>query len=210
VGVHAVSEHEESISSQDFRRLCSLIYEESGIHLNSDKKTMLELRIKRRVRSLHLNSYVEYCEYLFGAQGQKDEIVHLLDVVSTNKTDFFREPDHFEFLSQKALPDLMARNPDGRPLLIWSAGCSTGEEPYTLAIVLTEWAIANRGFRFSVLATDISNTVLARPRAVCLPPKFCVRCRQSCGESISCAAAILTPNSCGWFPSCGNTWRSAA
>jgi len=54
VGVHAVSEHEESISSQDFRRLCSLIYEESGIHLNSDKKTMLELRIKRRVRSLHL------------------------------------------------------------------------------------------------------------------------------------------------------------
>ncbi len=162
MGVHAVSEHEESISSQDFRRLCSLIYEESGIHLNSDKKTMLELRIKRRVRSLHLNSYVEYCEYLFGAQGQKDEIVHLLDVVSTNKTDFFREPDHFEFLSQKALPDLMARNPDGRPLLIWSAGCSTGEEPYTLAIVLTEWAIANPGFRFSVLATDISNTVLAK------------------------------------------------
>ncbi len=158
----AVNDHEESISSADFHRLCSLIYEQSGINLNPDKKTMLELRIKRRLRSLNLNSFVEYCEYLFGPEGQKDEIVHLLDVVSTNKTDFFREPDHFDFLSQKALPDLMARNSNGRPLLIWSAGCSTGEEPYTLAIVLTEWASANPGFRFSVLATDISNTVLAK------------------------------------------------
>ncbi|MFZ0421218.1 MAG: protein-glutamate O-methyltransferase [Candidatus Sulfotelmatobacter sp.] len=162
MAVHAVNDHSESISDRDFRRLCSLIYQQSGINLNADKKTMLELRIKRRVRSLHLNSYLEYCEYLFGPEGQKDEIVHLLDVVSTNKTDFFREPDHFDFLAQKALPDLMSRNRGGRPLLIWSAGCSTGEEPYTLAIVLTEWANANLGFRFSVLATDISNLVLAK------------------------------------------------
>jgi chemotaxis protein methyltransferase CheR len=159
---HAIKDHDENISDKDFRRLCGLIYQQSGINLNADKKTMLELRIKRRVRALHLNSYVEYCEYLFGPEGQKDEIVHLLDVVSTNKTDFFREPDHFDFLSQKALPDLMSRNPSRRPLLIWSAGCSTGEEPYTLAIVLTEWARANPGFCFRVLATDISNTVLAK------------------------------------------------
>ena len=126
-----MTEREESISSADFRRLCSLIYEQSGINLNADKKTMLELRIKRRVRSLNLQSFAEYCQYLFGPQGQKDEIAHLLDVVSTNKTDFFREPDHFDFLAQKAVPDLIERNPSGRPILIWSAGCSTGEEPYT-------------------------------------------------------------------------------
>jgi chemotaxis protein methyltransferase CheR len=160
--IHAMSERDESISNRDFGRLRSLIYEQSGISLSPDKKTMLELRVKRRLRSLHLDSFAEYCEYLFGPHGQKEEIVHLLDVVSTNKTDFFREPEHFEFLVRKAIPELMARNESGRPLLIWSAGCSTGEEPYTLAIVLKECGPANPGFRFRVLATDISTTVLAK------------------------------------------------
>jgi len=162
VVVPVVSEHEESISNADFGRLRSLIYEQSGISLNVEKKTMLELRIKRRVLALNLNSFVEYCEYLFGPRGQKQEIVHLIDVVSTNKTDFFREPDHFEYLVQKAVPELMSRNESGRPLLVWSAGCSTGEEPYTLAMVLHEHALARPGFRFQVLATDISTTVLAK------------------------------------------------
>jgi chemotaxis protein methyltransferase CheR len=159
-----MSARDESISNADFGRLRSLIYEQSGINLNADKKTMLELRIKRRLRSLDLDSFAQYCEYLFGPHGQKEEIVHLLDVVSTNKTDFFREPEHFEFLVQKAIPDLMARNESGRPLLIWSAGCSTGEEPYTLAIVLTECRQAHPDLRFSILATDISNTVLAKAK----------------------------------------------
>jgi chemotaxis protein methyltransferase CheR len=157
-----MSARDESISNADFGRLRSLIYEQSGINLNAEKKTMLELRIKRRLRSLDLNSFAQYCEYLFGPHGQKEEIVHLLDVVSTNKTDFFREPEHFEFLVQKAIPELMARNQSGRPLLVWSAGCSTGEEPYTLAMVLNECALAQPGFRFRVLATDISTTVLAK------------------------------------------------
>jgi chemotaxis protein methyltransferase CheR len=157
-----MNSHDESISNADFARLKNLIYAQSGINLNADKKTMLELRIKRRLRSLHLNSSAEYCDYLFGPQGQKEEIASLLDVVSTNKTDFFREPDHFEFLAQKALPDLMARNDSGRPLLVWSAGCSSGEEPYTLAIVMSEYALSHPGFRFHILATDLSHTVLAK------------------------------------------------
>ena len=78
---------------------------------------MLELRIKRRLRSLNLNSYAQYCDYLFARHGQKEEIVHLIDVVTTNKTDFFREPGHFEFLVQKALPDLVARNESGTALV---------------------------------------------------------------------------------------------
>ena len=113
------------ISNADFGRLRRLIYEQSGINLSADKKTMLELRIKRRLRSLNLNSYTQYCEYLFAHHGQKEEIIHLIDVVTTNKTDFFREAGHFELLVQRAIPDVMASDESGRPLLVWSAACST-------------------------------------------------------------------------------------
>ena len=87
--------------------------------------------------------------------------VNLIDAVSTNKTDFFREPKHFDYLTQRALPEMMSRS-GGQPLLFWSAGCSSGEEPYTLAIVLNEYAEAHPGFRFRILATDISTRVLGR------------------------------------------------
>lgn len=154
--------HDETISKSDYSRLCRLIYEQSGINLNAEKKTMLELRIKRRLKVLQLDSFRVYCDYLFTPQGQREEIVHLLDVVSTNKTDFFREPEHFDYLLQKAIPDLIARNDSGHSLLIWSAGCSTGEEPYTLAMILHHCSQSNSSLRFKVLATDISTAVLAK------------------------------------------------
>ena len=153
--------HDETISARDYKRVCELVYREAGISLGSGKQTMLEARIKRRLKVHNLTSYSEYCDYLFGHKGLKDEIPHLIDVVTTNKTDFFRESKHFDFLTAKALPDLQSRNRLGRPLLVWSAGCSTGEEPYTLAMVLSEFAEAHSGFRFRILATDISTTVLA-------------------------------------------------
>jgi chemotaxis protein methyltransferase CheR len=159
---HAISEREEIMDKADYGRLVRLIYEQSGINFGPEKKTMVELRIKRRLRSLKLDSFANYVAYLFGPHGHKEELVHLLDVVSTNKTDFFREPDHFDFLIEKALPELMSRNESGRPLLIWSAGCSTGEEPYTLAMVMSEYGATHTGFRFSVLATDLSTAVLAK------------------------------------------------
>jgi chemotaxis protein methyltransferase CheR len=160
-----MSAHDESISGRDYARLCKLIYAEAGINLGSEKKTMLEGRIKRRLKALSLHSYNEYCDFLFGHEGLrdgvKDEIVHLIDVVTTNKTDFFRESGHFDFLVEKALPELASRMA-GRQFTIWSAGCSSGEEPYTMAIVLSEYALAHPGFRFRILATDISNIVLAK------------------------------------------------
>lgn len=159
-----MSSHEEMLSNADFGRLRRLIYMQAGIDLSASKKTMLELRIKRRLRTLSLNSYSQYCEYLFAHHGQKEEIIHLIDVVTTNKTDFFREAGHFEILVQKAVPEAWARNASGRQLLIWSAACSTGEEPYTLAMVLNDYALAHPGFRFRVLATDISTTVLAKAK----------------------------------------------
>jgi chemotaxis protein methyltransferase CheR len=156
--------HEEALSNKDFARLRSFIYAESGINLNEEKKTMLELRIKRRLRALDLTSFSEYCDLLFDQKHQKAEIVHFFDVVTTNKTDFFREPDHFEYLVQKALPEIIARKGAERQVVVWSAGCSTGEEPYTLAMVMNEFAQLHAGFHFRVLATDISATVLEKAR----------------------------------------------
>jgi chemotaxis protein methyltransferase CheR len=153
--------HDESISSRDYARLCQLIYDQAGIHLGAERKTMLEVRIKRRLKILNLHSYSEYCDYLFGHAGLKDELIHLIDVVTTNKTDFFRESAHFDFLVEKALPELAERI-SGRQFTIWSAGCSTGEEPYTMGIVLSEYALTHPGFRFRILASDISNLVLEK------------------------------------------------
>ncbi len=157
-----MSVHDEKMSTRDYTRLSNLIYEQAGIRLGPEKKTMLEARIKRRLKALNLDSYDRYCNQLFGPRGLKEELVPLIDVVTTNKTDFFREPGHFGFLVDKALPELTAGEGGGRPLLVWSAGCSTGEEPYTLAIVLSEYALAHPGFRFRILATDISTHVLAK------------------------------------------------
>jgi chemotaxis protein methyltransferase CheR len=156
-----MSNHEDQLSSRDFARLTTFIYSEAGICLGIEKKTMLEGRLKRRLRELEIDSFKHYCEYLFGPAGLKEEKVPFIDVVTTNKTDFFREPKHFDYLTQHALSD-MAKRADGQPVVIWSAGCSSGEEPYTLAMVLSEYAEAHPGFRFRIQATDISTVVLAR------------------------------------------------
>jgi chemotaxis protein methyltransferase CheR len=157
-----MSARDEAISDRDYTRLCDLIYNRAGIHLGSGKKTMLEVRIKRRLKDLSLASYGRYCDYLFSAQGLKQELTSLIDVVTTNKTDFFREPQHFDFLSNRALPELATAERAGHPLLLWSAGCSTGEEPYTLAMLLSEYGLAHPGFEFRILATDISTAVLSK------------------------------------------------
>jgi chemotaxis protein methyltransferase CheR len=159
-----MSANDENMSARDYKRLCELIYAQAGIHLGSEKKVMLEVRVRRRLKALNLASFGVYCDSLFERNGLKDELVHLIDVVTTNKTDFYREPKHFDFLVNDALPDLTERA-GGRPILIWSAGCSTGEEPYTMAIVLSEYAQTHPGFRFRILATDISTTVLAKAEA---------------------------------------------
>jgi chemotaxis protein methyltransferase CheR len=142
--------------------LRALVYRESGINLGSDKKTMVEIRIKRRLRDLGISSFGQYCDHVFAPEGRDSELVNLIDVITTNKTDFFREAAHFDYLVAKALPDLAVRKGSNRKSLVWSAGCSTGEEPYTLAFVLSEYAQEYIGFRFNVLATDICTAVLAK------------------------------------------------
>ena len=128
------------------------------------KKTMLQGRLMKRLRNLKLRSFEDYCEYVFSPQGKSHELVHMLDVVTTNKTDFFREPKHFETLSDSVLPGLQRSHGAGirRPLSVWSAGCSTGAEPYTLAMVLAEFAEKRPGYEYRIFATDISTRVLTK------------------------------------------------
>ncbi len=151
-----------AMSDRDFRRFRDLIYEECGINLVPAKKTMLASRLRKRLRTLSMDSFGEYYEYVTSGKGRTDERVHMLDAVSTNKTDFFRESKHFDFLMKEALP-CMVRSGNWRPgksLNVWSAGCSSGEEPYTIAMVLSDFASKNRTGDFSVLASDISTRVL--------------------------------------------------
>jgi chemotaxis protein methyltransferase CheR len=143
-----------------FERFSEFIKTELGIKMPASKKTLLEARLQKRLRELCIDSHEEYCDYLFSPQGMEEELVKLVDVVTTNTTDFFREPKHFTLLHDLVLPTLFARRGAGRKVNIWSAGCSSGEEPYTLAMVLSEFARLNSGFSFSILATDISTQVL--------------------------------------------------
>lgn len=152
------------LSTAEFGRLAAFIEEQCGIRMPPAKRIMVESRLRRRLRVLGLPSFAAYLAFLFNSAEGPAEQVHLVDAVSTNKTDFFREPEHFEVLVRTALPELArARGAGiGRPLAVWSAGCSTGEEPYTLAMVLSEVAAGLPGFRFFILATDISTAVLAK------------------------------------------------
>jgi chemotaxis protein methyltransferase CheR len=147
------------LSEKDFVRLSTFIHSEYGIKIPPFKKTMLETRLQKRLRARGIKSFKDYCEYVFSPDGMKDEVVYMIDVVTTNKTDFFREPEHFRFMVESVLPELIRGE---RQLSIWSAGCATGEEPYTIAMVVSEFLDRETrgGFEFVIYGTDISTRVL--------------------------------------------------
>ena len=155
-----------AMSNREFARFAEFIYDQCGIKMPPAKKTMLEARLQKRLRVMGMHSFQDYADYVFSREGAGLELVHLIDVVTTNKTDFFREPAHFDYLVSTALHDLAQSRGVGfrKALSIWSAGCSSGEEPYTLAMVLSEFAAQNHGFSYSILATDICTTVLDKAR----------------------------------------------
>ena len=155
-----------SMNMREFERFSALIYDEAGIKMPPAKKTMLEARLQKRIKVLGMYSFQEYADFIFSPAGRDQEMIHLIDVVTTNTTDFFREPFHFDFLVREVLPELRRTRGVGetpnQPFRIWSAGCSTGEEPYTMAMVLAEYAAANPGFRFNILASDICTQVIQK------------------------------------------------
>lgn len=150
------------MTSDDFDRLSKFIFQQSGIKMPPVKKVMLQSRLQKRLRELKITSFKEYADFVFSEEGQKNEIIHMLDVVSTNKTDFYREPVHFDFLTQTILPEFIETNNFNKNFKVWSAGCSSGEEPYTITIALNEFKNNYPNFNYSILGTDISSQILQK------------------------------------------------
>jgi chemotaxis protein methyltransferase CheR len=153
---------DERLSDKNFQTLSRYIYDYSGIKMPITKITMLEGRLRRRLRATGIGSLNEYCEYLFKRNGLATESTYLIDAVTTNKTDFFREPKHFEYVERLALPELLSNG--HTRLRIWSSACSTGAEPYTIAMVMEEFLASNREIDYRIYATDLSTEVLQTAR----------------------------------------------
>ncbi|AVT78996.1 methyltransferase domain-containing protein [Rhodopseudomonas palustris] len=178
--VHA----KRQLSDRQFRSLAELIEDQVGIKMPNAKRLMLEGRLHKRVRALNYSGVSEYVDNLFDKSVLDDELTHLIDVVTTNKTDFFREPQHFDFLRTVAVPDLLKLpNRKSNDLKVWSAACSTGMEAYTTAMVLDDMVRAGSRFQFRILGTDISTAVLRVATAAIynrevtapVPPQFVER-----------------------------------
>ncbi len=159
---------ERVLNESDFDYLRQLIFERTGIVLGESKRELVRGRVSRRVRALGLPDFTSYCAFL--RAHEESEVGQLINAVTTNVTAFMREPHHFEILAQKVLPAAAERNRRSRRLRIWSAGCSTGEEPWSIAMVLTEAGIFH-GWDLRILATDIDHSALATAEAGEYPAK---------------------------------------
>ncbi len=147
------------LSDRNFERLSEFVHDYCGIRITSKKRTMVDGRLRRRMRALEMDDINDYCAFLFeGDADAEEEVVNFIDAITTNKTDFFREPAHFVFLQSQILP-LLAET-GRRRIKIWSAASSTGAEAYTIAMILDDFCLRNRGMDYSILATDISTEVL--------------------------------------------------
>jgi len=147
----------------DFRFIRDLVEERTGIVLSENKRDLVYGRLSRRLRELGLSRFGEYCDLL--VQGQDDEMVQFVNAITTNLTSFFRENHHFEFLGKTLLPSLLQQKIEAnlpRRLRIWSAGCSTGEEPYSIAMVLKEVLGSDDSWDARILATDLDTKVLEK------------------------------------------------
>ena len=157
------------LKNSDFEKISKLIYEQCGINLHEGKRELVKARLGKRLRAGNYNSFSDYCHYVTTAEGT-DELIAMIDSISTNLTSFFREESHFVRLKLIILSILEKNNPHGFKgrFKMWSAGCSTGEEPYTLAITVKETA-GQKPFEATILATDISTKVLRIAQAGIYP-----------------------------------------
>jgi chemotaxis protein methyltransferase CheR len=146
------------LTDRDLQAIVRLVYEKSGITLHEGKRALITARLQKRLRETGARSFAEYLSVV-----ERDptggELVVLLDSIATNHTSFFREPEHFQFLTTKVVPEWVSTNP-GAPLDVWSAACSSGEEPYTLAVSLFDSLPNADKTRFRILASDLSTKIL--------------------------------------------------
>ncbi|MDH3975014.1 MAG: protein-glutamate O-methyltransferase [Deltaproteobacteria bacterium] len=152
------------IKDREFNLLSDLVYQTIGINLGPAKKELLRTRLGKRLRLLGIPTFKAYYKYV--TEENKDELTNLFDAISTNLTSFFREQKHFDFLTETVLPEIMAegKRRGDWTLRVWSAACSTGEEPYSLAITLAEYLGESSKWGVKILATDINTEVLEKAR----------------------------------------------
>jgi len=149
------------ISMREFLRFQELIYQEAGIWLSEAKRSLLTGRLSRRLRALDLKRFSEYYDRVIE---DREDRWALLDLITTNETRFFREPIHFQFLEQCIFPAWKATGNQGqrsRTIRVWSAGCSTGQEPYSLAMMLVDHFPPSHNWSIEILASDLSRRALA-------------------------------------------------
>lgn len=146
-----------------FLQLRNLIYEASGLHFDQKSKYLLERRVRPRVQELGLSDFGQYYLYLQFDRDRADELQRTLDAVAIHETYFFRETRALKAFSEEILPELHERNRKSRTLRIWSAGCSTGEEPYTIAMLIAESGLFD-GWKIELAASDLSQRVIAEAR----------------------------------------------
>jgi len=159
---HSLPSATEHIAAADYRRFTDLVYQICGIRLNASKQLMVETRLRKRLKQTGAATFRDYWNFI-NQEDSHEELTLFIDAITTNKTEFFREPVHFDYLAKKILPDLGRHLKErGRPLRIWSAGCSTGKEAYTLAMVLMESKRARLIEDFQIYATDICTEVLGK------------------------------------------------
>jgi chemotaxis methyl-accepting protein methylase len=170
VGRSPVALLDDVLKDEYFRKLAAQVEAKIGIRLPPSKKAMVEGRLRPRARALGLPSLDAYGRHLFKEGGLEAEFDQIIDCVTTNKTDFFREPEHFEILVNRLVPDLLSQRRDRgrRSIKLWSAAASSGAEAYTLAMVMTELQ-ATLPCEFSILGTDISTEILQEARRAVYP-----------------------------------------
>lgn len=143
-----------ALGTDEFNRVRKMLHSYCGINLHEGKEALVRARLMKRVRKLGFGSFWEYLDYI-DADETGGEFLSLVDVLTTNKTSFFREKQHFDYLVENVIPNM-----DGREYKWWSAGCSSGEEPVTLAMTLYEQQAFRRRFSVKMLATDLSRDIL--------------------------------------------------
>ncbi len=161
-------ESTKTLSDIDFKKLSDFIYFNYGIKLPIAKKVMLQSRLNARLRANNIDSYKAYTEFVLSGKGGEAEIINMVDLVSTNKTDFYRESAHFDFMKEVVLPEHFEQFSE-RTFRVWSSASSSGEEAYTVAFVINEYLEGKRKFDYQIFGTDISTRILDKARTAVYP-----------------------------------------
>ncbi len=159
----AITPGEFLFTEDDFHQIAALIKEVAGIHLVAAKAPLVYSRLAKRLRAIKLTTFAEYCALVASEEGV-EERGHMLNALTTNVTRFFREPHHFEMLKTRTLPPLLAQAKQGARIRLWSSACSTGEEPYSMALTILSVLPDAASYDIKILATDIDQNVIAKAK----------------------------------------------